>query len=231
MTSTIKPSSSGPNSKRSRIGSGNYWSSRAPRPWYSIWNLCLLSQISSRTWIWCILGRLREKGRMAPESHTTKAARRSSTAASIMGISRVAASCTSIAGTTIWGSLRPIRRKAGDSTNGQGRTPTSTKGNSGAVKEMAGAYSGGAMEADMRATSRMAYNLGMEFFTGKIMRGSMKAAGLTGCLMGKEYSTSKTEKDSRGHSRRISSTGKVFSTSWTPLSMESGNRMNLMLSI
>jgi len=159
---------------------------------------------------------------MAVDFASSKTPTRSSMESFITGSLKAKENCTLLQETITLESLGSIRRKAGESTPGQGRKTMSMKESLKQERETAEVLSGGQMAVGTKASLEMECKAVGAFCIGKADIVSTKAIGITGCLMVKVPNTSKTVNDTREPSNKISFTEREFSTKMTQLSMAYG---------
>lgn len=98
------------------------------------------------------------------------------------------------------------------SINGQASSLTYTKANSSRARETEEEHFGGQMGAGIKVNSETEYKAGMEFCIEMAGILSIKDLGTMECSMAKEPSTSRTDKSTKGRSRKTNSMATVFST-------------------
>lgn len=126
----------------------------------------------------------------------------------------------------MWASSDLTRKKEEESTLGLARKVMFMKESSKEGREMEGERSGGQTVVGMRASSETECSQVQECCTEKVATDSLRVIGTTACLMVEELSTSRTERDMRALSRRISSMERAFSTKMTRSYMECGRTTN-----
>lgn len=148
-----------------------------------------------------------------------------------MDNSKVRDSFISQQGIIIWVNSDSIRSKEGESTIGQENKVMFMKDNSRQGSVMGAELFGGAMEVGMKVNLETESKVDGEFSIERGETGNTKEIGTMACLMVREPSTSKMDKDTKAHSKKTSSMEKAYFTKMTQLFTESGRIMSCQLSI
>lgn len=119
-----------------------------------------------------------------------------------------------------------IKKKVEVYTLGRVKKVMCIKESSKEEKEMARVLSGGQMAVGMKGSSEMESKVDGEYSSDREVTDSTKVTGIMACLMARELSTSRTDKDMKVLLRKISSMEKECFTKMIQLSMEFGKIMN-----
>lgn len=178
-----------------------------------------------------ILAKLKLTGLTEKEFASSKALIKLFMGISTMANFRVKESFISQQVIIIWVNLDLIKKKEGEFITGLVNKAMFMKDNLKLVSVMGVELFGGVTEAGTKASLEMGFKVGGEFCTGKEATANMKEIGIMECLMERVLNTSKTARDTRVHSKKISSMVRAFSIKTIQLSMEFGKIMNFQLSI
>ena len=149
---------------------------------------------------------------MARGSATTKMPRRLFLAVSTPEKSRATGSSTFSMEITTSGTLKPIKSRGGESTDGTLNSPTFMRASSKTGEDTAVALSGGAKTAaGTRGTSIRAARAGMGLCFGRVRFGNTRESGWMECMKGKVTSTSRVGRCMWEDSRAIDLKEKVGS--------------------